>query len=373
MPWRSPGCAWASFVWSAWGCSPRAGRLRPRRRSLRVTRFTIPEIVRQAAFTPKFMWFSGEHISPTGRTRDRAGGLIRVGADGAARVFSPAEIGQQPGFDDDLNGLAGAPDGSVWMGLETFDQTGVGSAALVHVSPQGQARTVFSDTLGATVSTIGVTPSGVVWATDVEAPFDDNTGTTTEKSALIRVDASDRITPFPLPFRPVPEGEHHGNGAAIASDGAPWFFGNGLVRFQNGVARTMEDQLDFTSPGSLAPGDHGSMWHGNELISPNGRIRHLCGIPRATNLARDSAGRLWFDYETYPSKRWRIGYVDAKLRVRIYSAPPAEQKYGAEVITGPGGRVWLIGSSAPRDTPLYRVDHIPSTKILCKGLLPGRF
>ncbi|MFN8123506.1 MAG: hypothetical protein U0237_13845 [Thermoleophilia bacterium] len=282
------------------------------------------------------IWFSGPS----------AARVTRITPTGTVTVFER----QLGGLPSEPGGIAGGPDGNVWL-------TGYG--ALRRVTPDGTFSDV-SDGLGQPASLFGIAPGpdGALWFTDFGF----------RSKAIGRVAADGTITQFPLSDDAFPQE------IAAGPDGNVWFTNSASAIDR--ISPTGTPLPGYTVEGVvglLAPGPDGALWFtrtgnvkavgrivpgGGEPTSFTAGIDQLAGFG---GLATGPDGNLWFTQSgtiSYGGTTFAgtVNRITPDGVVTTYATGLSPGARPGDIAAGSDGRMWFtdglgsvaaIGTGAP--------------------------
>ena len=175
-------------------------------------------------------------------------------------------------------------------------------------------------------------------------------------SGLLRVDAAGAAAPVAA--------DQVGDAIATGPDGTVWALGkNEIVRFppSGPPARS-----PLTVPGceelltvALVRASDGAMWSSDARcglirLAPDGSSTVIKLKERATDLAADAAGGVWFA----SSFNWRAGHVDVAGNIQML----AKRRPWYSVAVAPDGNAWFAGGRCRlmRATPAGALSFVPA-------------
>jgi streptogramin lyase len=220
----------------------------------------------------------------------------------------------------ELGSLVAGPDGGAWIGINR----GIAKSAIGRVSPDGSYRTtaagdyLFSGALG---------PDGRAWF--IGGP------------GLLLADADGRITTL----RVLDAG---GFALAAGPDGTMW-----MTARENHLARVAPDGTlalsplgvcDHVSASAMARASDGAMWIADNACglirrAPDGHTAVVKLPIRATSLAPDASGGVWYASVFEDFDNATAGHVDAAGRI----TPLKTKVPWTDVAVAPDGSAWFAG------------------------------
>jgi streptogramin lyase len=245
------------------------------------------------------VWFASDGDAGT-RDKPR---IVRVSPDGAMRAF----IASRPRGWVDFNGIAGAPDGSLW-----FTESGVHRAWIGRMTADGRySHWALPRSVG-DPGRITAGPDGAMWFT--------------AEHAIGRISSGGQVTRFPLGGSVAP------HDIVASSDGGVWFTSDiCLARVtSSGQFTTWRVPAAVQLEGIAAAGD-GSFWladrAGNAIrrFNPAAVAAAPCGAPTLTRTAVSTTATLSFQRSD------RFGGVDYFTDIRIAIARHGEHVFGEAV------------------------------------------
>ncbi len=239
------------------------------------------------------IWFTGAQATKWGESNAVVGS---VGQDGQVELFHlPSRISARQ--------IAAGPDGNLWFAGVSENEAGYLVPRIGRFTPGGVFDEFTPANRVGTVNSVTAGPDGAVWFTLVY-------WVEGRRRALVgRIDASGRMTRFPLPGRSGP--------AKIVAgpDGNLWFTERG-----DGVPKIGR-------------------------VTPSGRLTHFRLPSRQrwpSSIVAGSDGNLWFGEEpvTYSRERAnRVGRITTAGAITEFPVPGRERTQA--LAAGPGGNIWF--------------------------------